>query len=279
MQSKQNIGRSDKWVEATKPWFCDVHCHPTDPAADPDREGLLRRAWEADVRVVVATAYDLSSCVEVLELATKSRFVAAALGYHPWFIPGSPDELATLLSHPKVVALGEIGLDSKVERPVSDQLVVLEWQLGMALDLDLPVVLHCRGAGGELLAALKRHRGIRGVLHGFPYEAPAAAPFLALGLHFSLSGLLTLEGDNRVKRLAAALPPDRLLLESDAPALPVAGVPKHGTEPAHLPAIFRALCGLRPEAPEVLAELLLENSARALGPRLGPIVQEAAGQP
>jgi TatD DNase family protein len=239
----------------------------------------VKRAWEAAVRVLVATAFDPQSCVDTLKLAEGSEFVVAALGYHPWFPAGSEQDLGTLLDHPKVVALGEIGLDSKGPRTLKEQVSVLDWQLDLALRLDLPVVLHCRGAAGELLRTLKRHQGTRGVIHGFPYEASAAAPFLALGLHFSLSGVLTLPGDNKVKRLAAALPLDRLLLETDSPALPIAGIPKHGTEPAHLPLVFEALCALRPEAPARLAAQLLNNAGVALGPRLGAFLEAASRVP
>jgi TatD DNase family protein len=239
----------------------------------------VKRAWEAGVRVLVATAFDQQSCRDTLKLAERSEFVVAALGYHPWFPSGSEEELGTLLDHPKVVALGEIGLDSKVQKTMKEQVLVLDWQLDLALSLDLPVVLHCRGAAGELLRTLKRHQGTMGVIHGFHYEVAAAAPFLALGLHFSLSGVLTLPGDNKVKRLAAALPLDRLLLETDSPALPVDGVPRLATEPAHLPLVFEALCGLRPEPPAQLAGQLLTNAGVALGPRLGGFLAAASRVP
>jgi TatD DNase family protein len=162
------------------------------------------------------------------------------------------------------VAIGEIGLDTKIDTPDLDiQLPVLEAQLQLAVDLDLPVILHCRGAFDELLDAVNNHGGkLRGVLHAFSRSREVADRFLAAGLHLGLGGAVTRPNARKVRRAAAELPLDRIVLETDAPSIGLDGVMPQDTEPQHVTDVARALAELRGITVE---EVALATTATAGG--------------
>lgn len=247
----------------------DTHCHLFEPPLAGDPAAVMARAADRGVTRVIVPAYDLASWPRVLELAGHPD-IHAALGLHPWVAdqvfdappggaaaaPGPPASLADLTARlrglaadpgHKVVAIGEIGLDTKVDWPdLGTQLQVLEVQLQLAVDLDLPVILHCRGAFDELLAAVANHGGrLGGVLHAFSRSREVAERFLKAGLHLGLGGAVTRPGAARVRRAVAVLPLERLVLETDAPAIGLDGVLPENTEPGHVADIARVLAGLR----------------------------------
>ena len=179
----------------------DTHCHLNMPPLSDDTDGVLARAFARDVTRVVVPAYDEASWPEVEGVAARPQ-VFAAFGLHPWAVaqvpPGGPliefeNRLAAQLADHPAVAVGEIGLDTKIEEcGLAEQLPVLETQLALAVAADLPVILHCRGAFEELLSAVNRHGGkLRGVLCLF--KSDALVGFCDLGVTFAVG--LTAHGE------------------------------------------------------------------------------------
>ena len=239
----------------------DTHCHLNETPLGSDPEAVLARARARGVTRVVVPAYDLASWPAVLGLAGHPG-VWAALGLHPWVADqgsGLAEKLRVAVSEGgrRVVAIGEIGLDTKVESPGLDvQLPVLEAQLDLAVQLDLPVILHCRGAFDELLAAVAGQGGrLRGVLHAFSRSREVAERFIAAGIHIGLGGAVTRPTARRVRKAAAEIPLENIVLETDAPAIGLDGVLAENTEPGHVADVAAALAELRGVAVEEVARI------------------------
>ena len=167
---------------------------------------------------------------------------------------------------PPPVAIGEIGLDYKIDfaagQPGPDrQLPVLRVQLELAVDYDLPVILHCRGAFEELLGEINRFGGrLRGVLHAYSRGPDPAGRFLAAGLHIGLGGAITRDRAKRVRQAAVNLPLDKIVLETDAPSIGLDGVVPADTEPGHVRDVAEALAALRGETTATIAEVTTRNA-------------------
>ncbi len=250
----------------------DTHCHLNMPPLSDDTDGVLTRAADIGVMQVIVPAYDEGAWPEVAALALRPN-VFAAFGMHPWVAhevpPGGPladfqKRLATQLTSFSTVAIGEIGLDTKIQDcGLPEQLPVLEAQLALAVDLDLPVILHCRGAFEELLTAVNKHRGqLRGVLHAYSRGPELAERFIAAGLHIAFGGAVTRDRAKRVRSAAASLPLDKIVLETDAPSIGLDGVLPEDTEPGHVCDIAQAVADIRNEPIETIAEVTTANACR-----------------
>ncbi len=245
----------------------ETHCHLYSPPLADDVAGVLRRAAEAGVHDVVVPAYDVASWDDTARLAGAHPGVRAALGLHPWVADAPLDlaALATRLRATRAVAVGEIGLDTKISAPSLEvQVAALTVQLDLARDLGLPVILHCRGAFEELARLLARYTPrLRGVLHAFSRGPDLAARFTDLGLHLGLGGAITRPQAERVRRAAVRVPLDRIVLETDAPSIGLHEREAARTEPCHVRDVARALADLRGDDLAVVAAATT-GSARAL---------------
>jgi TatD DNase family protein len=250
-------------------WF-DTHCH-LDMGALGGRAGeAVAEARAEGVEHVLAVAYDRASLLAVPRLAALPG-VVVALGQHPWVAHEElgRDELATLIKNSGAVAVGEIGLDFRYDKapPRERQLAQLTWQLELAVDLGLPVSLHVRGAFDDLLALLGRFRPhLRGAVHAFSRGAALAERFVAMGLHIAFGGAVTQESARAAHEAAQTVPLDRLLVETDAPAIAVHGCPAEEVGPRHAAQVGRALATLRGLAPDQLARISTDNARRLFLP-------------
>ena len=242
----------------------DTHCHLNVEPLCRDLEGVLDRARAAGVGTIVVPAYDLDSFEAVAALGRRPGLYPA-FGLHPWVAaePLDADHLRRTLREGQAVAVGEIGLDFAIpEADRARQLSVLRVQLGLALELDLPVILHCRNAFEELLAELLPHAGrLRGVLHAFSRGPELATRFLELGLHLAFGGALT-RPRARAQRSLLGVPADRLLLETDAPSIGLEGVPPEEVEPCHVATVAARCAELRGVPLPELARVTTENARR-----------------
>ena len=175
-------------------------------------------------------------------------------------------ELERRLDGPKVVGIGEIGLDGKVTGVDLDlQVRVLRPQLELAAERDLPVMLHCRGEHDLLARVLsevgRRVRPVRGVMHAFSRSVDLARRFLDLGLSISFAGTIT-RPRARARKTAAALPLDAILIETDAPSIALEGIPPEKVEPAHTRDVAETLAMLRSEPLEEVARRTTDNARR-----------------
>jgi TatD DNase family protein len=244
----------------------DTHAHLD--ACEDSPAALVERAQAAGVDRIVTIGTGVHSCRAALAIAEECPGVYAALGVDP-HRAAKPDasrlgELRQLLSHPKAVAVGETGLDGVRQlAPPEVQRRLFEAQLQLADELGLPVVVHSREAAAETADVLEPFRGTV-VLHCFSSPDLLAAA-LDRGYFVSFAGNVTYPSAGDLREAAAAVPADRLLVETDSPYLapqPVRGRPN---EPAHLVHTIEALADVRGEEPAQLAARLYANAAAAFG--------------
>lgn len=229
----------------------DTHAHLGFAAFDHDREVVIERARAEGVGAVVTIALDAATAPDAVALAKRHAGVFAAVGIHPLQVAEGIDlhrdldRLTTWLSHPKVVAVGEAGLDFYREGAAAGvQRRVFEAQLELAAASGLPVIIHQRQAEDEVLEILGRwrHRLAGVVVHCFTGDAESARRFNELDVYFGIGGVVTFPNAGSLRKaVAEAIPPDRILLETDAPFL--APQPRRGkrNEPAYVAWVAEAV--------------------------------------
>ena len=253
------------------PPLVDTHCHLAFSAFDEDRPEVLARAREAGLVGCVAVAVDAASADRARALAdAEPGFVHATAGVHPTEELVADDReldaVAERLATGRFVAVGETGLDDFHDStPMERQRVALRRHIGMALEHDLPIILHCRDAFGPMAEELAKHRGdgLRGVLHCFTGEVADVEGLLAVGLHIGVGGIATYKPRGDLRAAVREVPTERLLVETDAPWL--SPVPMRGrrNEPAFVAHVAEHLAADRDMPLEAFAEATTEN-ARAL---------------
>ncbi|MEW6447769.1 MAG: TatD family hydrolase [Bacillota bacterium] len=246
----------------------DTHCHLDDERFEADRAKVIERARAAGVTQIITVGYDIDSSRRAIDLAGLLPGVFAVVGVHPHDAAAAPPDyievLRRLAREPRLVAVGEIGLDYYRDlspRPVQREVFIA--QLRLARELGLPVVIHCRDAHGEVYEILKREAaGLAGVMHCFSGSWEEAKRFLALGFHISIAGPVTFPQSTKLVEVARRVPLDRLLLETDAPYL--TPVPHRGkrNEPAYLVHTAQKVAGIRGISLEELASATAENAKR-----------------
>lgn len=243
----------------------DTHAHLDHDRFAADRNVVLDRARDAGVGLIITVAGDLASARAAVNLAGEHASVFAAVGVHPHDAagagPGYLEELRRLAMHPRVVAIGEIGLDYHYDfspRPVQREVMIA--QLELAGELDLPVIVHSREAAQDSYALLRDGRWPGAVMHCFGGDWDTARTFLDIGCYISLAGVVTFKGAQALREVAEKVPEDRLLLETDAPYL--APVPRRGrrNEPAYLRHTAEFIAGLRGLTLERLAGITTANA-------------------
>ncbi len=244
----------------------DTHCHLNSPIFAGRVGDVLARAAEAGVDTVIVPGWDRESSLQALALAAAYPIVRPAVGLHPWFVTPAADLswLPDLLDDPRVVAVGEIGLDWACESHPRDQEAAFRAQLQLARERDLPVLLHC-GRGWDVLLACLRETPVRGVAHAFSGSLETLRACVQLGLHVSFAGMVTRENSRRAHAAARAVPADRLLLETDAPYMTLDGVPAEESEPAHVVQILAYVAALRGDDPARLAAQVATNARAVFG--------------
>lgn len=235
----------------------DTHLHLDFHQFDDDRDAVVDRATEAGVTQMITIGTDLPSSRAAVALAERYPGVFAAVGVHPndgadWDASETPAALRALAAHPKVVAIGEIGLDYYWERvPHDHQARVFRAQLELAAELDLPVVIHDRDAHADLMTILRRWvsdatpRRRRAVLHFFSGDRSMADEALALGFFLGVDGPVTYKNASELQALVAGLPLDRLLIETDAPFLTPQPFRGRRNEPAYVVEVARKVAELQ----------------------------------
>ncbi|MCL2695057.1 MAG: TatD family hydrolase [Clostridiales bacterium] len=244
----------------------DTHAHILDARFDADRDEVLKRCREVGVERIMEGCCDEAEIDAVLALAEKEEMVVGSVGVHPHaareMTNATLDKMEQALAHPKILAVGEIGLDYHYDfSPRDVQRHWLGQQLALAAQKNVPVILHNRESSGDMLEILTAHKnGLRGVMHSFSGSYETAARCLDLGLYIGLGGPLTFGNAVKPRELAARLPIDRLVIETDCPYL--TPVPFRGkrNDPSLLPYILTALAQCRRMDEQELAEQLFANS-------------------
>ena len=273
--------------------FTDTHAHLSFPDFASDRPATIARATAAGVTRIVSVATDLADAHRVLAVAGQYPGVFAAVGLHPNHVPDSwradLQQIAELASQPKVVAIGETGLDyyrlpavgrvtsrgavsgdtaDKADAIKQQQQEMFQAHLELARHRHLPVIIHCRAADADTLATVRANVPDWrpwGVLHCFAGNTQMALDCIELGLLISFTGIVTFKNAAALRTVAGAVPLESLLLETDAPYL--APIPQRGqrNEPAFIPHIADALAQLKGVAVENLARVTTANAQRLFG--------------
>jgi TatD DNase family protein len=249
----------------------DTHAHLEMEAFDGDREAVLVRAAEAGLTAIVTVGTTLPDCEKAVALTRRYKPVYAAVGIHPHEVKAidaaTYDALRVLARQEKVVAIGEIGLDFYYDlSPREVQLRRFQEQIGLAEELDLPVIIHDREAHPEILEILRSRKGrLRGVLHCFSGDWAMACECLDLGFHLSVAGPVTYKKADQLRAVAREMPLERLLIETDAPYL--APQPYRGkrNEPAYVMETARYIAGMRGLPIDELEGQTAANARRLFG--------------
>ncbi len=258
--------------------FLDSHAHLDGPQFAPDRETTIQRAYDAGVRALLAIGNgdgpDDLACA--IPFAESYPWIYASVGVHPHearlLTPAHLEHMLRLAQHPKVIAIGEIGLDYHYDYSPRDvQQRVFRQQLELAAAVKLPILIHCRpsqnssNAWDDLLAILREHwaaTGLTGVMHCFTGNLAQAEASLDLGFILSFAGNLSYPKAQNIRDAAAIVPLDRFFLETDCPYL--APIPHRGkrNEPAFVVETAHHFAQLRDLTPEAAGSLALENFLR-----------------
>ena len=273
--------------------WTDSHCHLDAREFDADREAVVARARAAGVGQIVLPAVAVANFDAVRTLAHRYG-LGFALGIHPMGVDATPegdlDQLRQALARhaddPRLVAVGEIGIDHFISGlDPAKQAHFLAVQLRLARDFGLPVLLHVRKSSDTVLKHLRR-TPVRGIAHAFNGSAQQAAAFLDLGCKLGFGGALTFDRALQIRRLAASLPSEAIVMETDSPDIPPhwlyrtaaerAGGATMRNEPAELARIGTELAALRGVTPEALAAATTAN-LHAVLPRLGALAAAGPG--
>ena len=249
----------------------DTHAHYDDAQFDPDREALLAALPQHGVGLVVNPGCDIPSSQRAAALAERYPHVYAAVGYHPEncgpYVPADLETLRQLAARPKVVAIGEIGLDYYWEEnpPRKFQQMVFRRQMALAEELNLPVIVHDREAHGDSLAIVKEFPKVRGVFHCYSGSAEMARQLVDLGWMISFTGVLTYKNARKAVEAALAVPMDHLMIETDSPYM--APAPHRGkrNDSGYVLHICEKLAELKGLTVEETARITLENGRRFFG--------------
>ncbi len=249
----------------------DTHAHLDQEEFDADREAVIERAHAAGVEAIVAIGVTGPSSEAVAALAAAHQGVYAAVGIQPNYTAqiaaGDWDRVMALVDRPKVVGIGETGLDRHWDyAPFEVQQDYFDRHLRLAQQRDLPFVVHTRESDADVLAMLReaRQRGpLRGIMHSFTGTAETAAECVALGLHISFAGMVTFKTSDALRTVAASIPTDRILVETDSPYLSPHPLRGKRNEPANVVHTAHCLAAVRGQSSAEFAEQTTAN-ARAL---------------
>jgi len=256
-------------VSAAAPPLVDSHCHIVFRNFDGDLDEVSARWRQAGVKALVHACVEPSEIPAIRALADRFPEMRYAVGVHPLDVQHwQPDTQAVLRqaarSDDRVVAIGELGLDLYRVSNLEDQLAVLRPQLDLAVEIDLPIIVHCRDAAEPMLSELRQRRSVgtcpRGVMHCWGGSPQEMEGFLDLGFYISFSGTVTFPKAVDTHDCARLVPADRYLVETDCPFL--APVPRRGkrNEPAYVAAVAARVADLRGEA---LEQVALTSTANA----------------
>lgn len=248
----------------------DSHAHLYWESFAEDRAEVLARARAAGVTRMVIVGTDVASSRAAFRLCADELGLFPTAGIHPHDAQGAGAgeraEIEALCARPECVGVGETGLDwFKNFSPREEQLESFLWQLGLARRLDKPVVIHCRDAHEDTVRCLSQFPGVRGVMHCYSMGPDELAPYLEAGLFISFSGVVTYPKNEANRAAAAAVPLERLLVETDCPYLAPQGRRGKRNEPGFVTAVAEELARVRSLSVEEVAHATSANATRLFG--------------
>ena len=246
----------------------DSHAHLDDEKFDADREEVIARAFEQGVTGIINVGACMASSARSVALAAKYEGIYAGVGIHPHEAQHAQEtdyeQLAVWSKQDKVVAIGEIGLDYYYDLSPRDlQRTVFVRQIDVARQMDMPLIIHDRDAHGDILDVLKKEaKGLRGVLHCFSGSLEMAKEIIKLGFYISIAGPITFKNAAKLPEIAASIPLERLLIETDCPYLTPHPHRGKRNEPAYVKLIAEQVAALRGLELPALSKATSENVKR-----------------
>ena len=256
------------------PPIIDTHCHLDEEAFKDDTDDVVAAAQAAGIGAIVTIGTDVASSRRAIALAERfPGVVHAAVGIHPNYTvqtePGDWDIIEELSTHPRVVAVGETGLDRFWDHsPIEDQQDYFRRHIDLSERIGKPFIIHCRDADEEVRTVLREaasKQTLNAVMHSFCQTQESAEECLELGLHLSFTGMLTFRRNDELRTLAGSLPRDRVFVETDAPYL--APMPNRGkrNEPAFVRFTLNFLAEAQGLEKEEMAQITTDNACRFFG--------------
>lgn len=244
----------------------DSHCHIDNEKFDEDRDEVLERIKE-NLEFAVNIGYDLNSSKKSIELSEKYDFIYAVVGVHPTDITGYNDELEErieeLAGNPKVLAIGEIGLDYHwMTEPKEKQQEVFRKQIEIARRVGKPIVVHTREATRDTLDILKEYPDVRGILHCYPGSFESAEEIMD-NYYFGVGGVLTFKNSKKLKETVEKLPMDRIIVETDCPYLTPEPYRGKRNEPIYVEYVAQKIAEIKGISYEEVVRISNENTKKA----------------
>lgn len=250
----------------------DTHAHYDDDAFNQDREQVLKSLTDHGIEAVVNVGASIQTTKNTLQLMEQYPFIYGAVGVHPSSTAELDEHLMVWLrevsSKPKVVAIGEIGLDYYWDEPERE--IQKHWfirQMELARDVKLPLVIHSRDAAKDTLELMNEHKAgdMGGVIHCFSYGTEIAREFLNMGFYLGIGGVLTFNNAKKLKEVVAYTPIDRIVLETDCPYL--SPVPNRGKRNSslNLPYVAEAVSEMKGISVEDVIEITRRNARKMYG--------------
>lgn len=276
MVSRHQISAYETPLQA----YIDSHCHLDFSDFDQDRKYIWNAARHAGVIAGVIPGVAAEQWHRARLLAQQYYDIYYSAGIHPWWIDSQLGRAESVdaalealrnaldreLQHKKCVAIGECGVDKSIGTSMERQLLVFDFHIALANIHELPLILHCRKAHSIVLAKLKKTPLPRGgVVHGFSGSLELAQQFIAHGFYIGVGGTITYPRAHKTRDAVRKLPLDRLVLETDAPDMPLEGKQGQRNSPEYIPLIAQALAELRGESLDVIAQQTLENTCQLYG--------------
>ena len=252
----------------------DTHCHLDEEAFNSDRDEVIARAVEEGIVAAITIGITAETSRRAVELAEQHPSVYAVVGIQPNYAaqakPGDLEIIESLITRPKVVGIGETGLDRYWDyAPIELQQEYFTKHIELSRQYDLPFVVHCRDAEDDVVAHLRlmaESGPLNGVMHSFCGDLKSAQACLDLGLHISFSGMVTYKKNKELREVASQIPLDRIMIETDAPYL--APTPKRGkrNEPAFVKHTLECLAEVHGIDPDEMARRTTKTSRRLFWP-------------
>ena len=245
----------------------DTHAHMNDPAFDSDREEMILGLKEKGVESVMNVGCCLESSGDCIKLSEQYPFVYASVGTHP----DSADEVneevleqyRRMAQHPKVMAIGEIGLDYYYETiPRQVQQKAFRMQLALAKELDMPVIVHERNAHDDGMRIVKEFKGVTGVFHCYSGSAEMARQLVDMGWYIGFTGVLTFKNARKAVETAERIPLERIVLETDCPFMAPEPFRGKRNDPGYMYRMAERLAQIRGISVEKVHEVTMENAKR-----------------
>lgn len=249
----------------------DTHAHYDDEAFDEDREQLLERMRNRGIEYIVNVGASMASCKSTIGLIRRFPYVYGALGIHPDEIAELTEEdyqwLGKSIYKPKIVAVGEIGLDYHWNDNKEQQIKAFERQMGIAREAELPIIVHSRDAAQDTYEVMRSNNAheIGGVVHCFSYAKEMAEKFLNMGFYLGIGGVVTFSNAKKLREVVEYMPMEQMVIETDCPYL--SPVPNRGkrNDSFNLPYVVNKIAEIKGIRPDEVIDITSANAKKLYG--------------